>query len=177
MKRVAVALLLLLAGCAGSLPAGTETPTRERTATVTHVVDGDTIDVRFADGSTDTVRLLGVDAPETRGDVTPSEFGLPDTEAVRDCLRTAADDATAFAQARLAGREVVVTTDPTADRRGGYGRLLAYVRAPGADESFNRALLAAGHARVYVTGFSRLSAFRDAAEAAQAADRGLWACD
>ena len=29
------------------------------------VLDGDTVIVAFADGSTDTVRLLGVDPPET----------------------------------------------------------------------------------------------------------------
>ena len=34
-------------------------------AQVSNVVDGDTIDVVFADGSTDRVRLLGVDTPET----------------------------------------------------------------------------------------------------------------
>ncbi len=34
------------------------------TVTVTRVIDGDTIDVRFADGSEDRVRLVGIDCPE-----------------------------------------------------------------------------------------------------------------
>ena len=178
MRAVALAVLLLLAGCSGALPAGTDTtaePT-ERTATITHVVDGDTVEVRFADGSTDTIRLLGVDSPEVSGDVSPGEFGLDDDGATRDCLRAAGESASAFARDQLSGREVIVATDATADRRGGYGRLLAYVSLPDAAESFNHALLERGLARVYVTDFARLSAFESAAETARADGRGLWAC-
>jgi micrococcal nuclease len=35
-------------------------------ARVIDVIDGDTIVVRFAGGSTDTIRLLGVNTPKTR---------------------------------------------------------------------------------------------------------------
>lgn len=35
----------------------------EPTARVVQVLDGDTVVVAFADGSTDTIRLLGVDTP------------------------------------------------------------------------------------------------------------------
>jgi micrococcal nuclease len=179
MRRVALAVLVLLAGCTVSLSPTTTTPTETaQTATVVDVVDGDTVDVRFADGREDTVRLLGVDVPETRGEVHPDEFeGVPDTEAARECLRRVAEDATAFARDRLADREVRVATDPAADRRGGYGRLLAYVAVGDANRSFNRALLERGYARVYVSDFSRLSAFREAAADAKAADRGVWGCD
>ncbi len=38
---------------------------------VTSVIDGDTIEVRRADGSTDRVRLIGVDSPESRNRVEP----------------------------------------------------------------------------------------------------------
>jgi len=34
-------------------------------ARVVEVIDGDTIVVAFADGSTDTIRLLGINTPET----------------------------------------------------------------------------------------------------------------
>ncbi|MFP4655326.1 MAG: thermonuclease family protein [Methanohalobium sp.] len=33
--------------------------------TVTNIVDGDTIDVTFKNGTTERVRILGVDTPET----------------------------------------------------------------------------------------------------------------
>lgn len=95
---------VLVAGCAGSpddttppsptpttpnspgasLPPPTEgTPSpgdgQLVTATVSDVVDGDTIDIRYPDGTTDTVRLLGVDTPEVNTGVSPDEFeGVPD---------------------------------------------------------------------------------------------------
>ena len=37
----------------------------EWTVTVTRVIDGDTIEARFPNGEVDTIRLLGVDTPET----------------------------------------------------------------------------------------------------------------
>lgn len=180
MRRVlALVALLLLAGCVSvTVDIGDRgTTTRQNvTVEVVDVVDGDTVDVRFPDGSTDTVRLLGVDTPEPRGDVSPDEFGVPDTEAGRDCLRDWAGRASAFAEERLAGREVTLVFDATSDRRGGYGRLLAYVRVPGSDVSFNRALLDGGYARVYVSDFTRLPEFRAAAEDAKSRNAGLWAC-
>ena len=55
---------------------------------VSRVIDGDTIEVRYRNGTTDTIRLLGVDTPETSGGVSPQEFkGIPDTEAGRAHLR------------------------------------------------------------------------------------------
>src|SRR6056297_1742341 len=38
-----------------------------RTVTVVEVVDGDTMDVRFENGTVERVRLLGVDTPEVYG--------------------------------------------------------------------------------------------------------------
>ncbi len=40
-------------------------------ATVTDTVDGDTVVVRFRDGRTETVRLLGIDTPETHHPTKP----------------------------------------------------------------------------------------------------------
>lgn len=173
--RTALCLLAVLC-CAGCLSAG-PTGVDSREATVERVVDGDTLEVRFADGSRETVRLLGVDSPETRAESAPGEFeGVPDTAAGRDCLRRAGEGASAFARERLAGARVRVHTDPLADRRGGYGRLLAYVTRPGANVSFNRALLTAGHARLFDGEFERLAQFRTAERRAREAGRGLWRC-
>jgi endonuclease YncB( thermonuclease family) len=99
-----------------------------RAALVTRVIDGDTIEIRYLNGTADTVRLLGVDTPEVSGDVSPEEFeGIPDTEAGREHLREWAERADAFAREELSGTRIQVVTDPGADRRGRYGRLLAYV--------------------------------------------------
>jgi micrococcal nuclease len=163
-----------------------------RAALVTRVIDGDTIEIRYLNGTADTVRLLGVDTPEVSGDVSPKEFeGIPDTEAGREHLREWAERADAFAREELSGTRIQVVTDPGADRRGRYGRLLAYVargdgnRTGGGDNasessrngSFNAALLREGYARVYDSSFSERERY-DAIEArAQERSAGLWGFD
>ena len=130
---VALCVLLVTAGCSvadaptsdGSTPASLE---EGRTVTVVEVVDGDTMDVRYPDGSTERIRLLGVDTPEVSGRAEPAEFeGVPDTDAGRAWLGEKGRRASAFARGELAGETVRVATDPAADVRGDYGRLLVYV--------------------------------------------------
>ena len=116
-RRFAVALVVALAltvsGCTGG---GVGQDGDGSQATVTRVVDGDTVEVRFADGTEETVRLLGVDTPEVRGDTDPAEFeSVPETAAGRDWRRRWAERASAYAQDRLAGERVRVVTDPTID--------------------------------------------------------------
>mgnify|MGYP006273134007 FL=1 len=181
-------VLLVLSGCVGAAPAGPQstgsagaatdaaTPTGPSVrVTVTEVVDGDTVKVKYANGSRDTVRLLGVDTPEVYGSNTPGEFeGVPDTEAGAACLDAAGENASAYARRHLAGEEVRLVFDETADRRGYYDRLLAYVHVDGA--SFNLALVEAGHARLYESTFTERERYRAAETDARAAGRGLWAC-
>ena len=50
-------------------------PAGSRRARVIAVVDGDTIKVRLADGGRETVRLVGIDTPESRRPKTPVECG------------------------------------------------------------------------------------------------------
>jgi len=173
---ILLALLLLTAGCVGVGSAPSTPGDEARTASVTEVVDGDTLEVRFADGSTDTVRLLGVDSPETAAANEPSEFeGVPETEAGRRCLAGAGQNATAFVFRLVADATVAVVTDPVADRRGDYGRLLAYVELQNGTD-VNERLLDRGHARVYDSTFSRSERYYTAESTAQTARRGLWRC-
>ena len=127
------------------------------TGTVVRVVDGDTIDVRLAAGRRERVRVIGIDAPETR----PGEcFSAQATTRAR-----------VFAQ----GRQVTLVGDRSQDTRDRYERLLAYVdRAGGGD--LGERLIAGGFARVYVFDrpFRRLPAYRAAEASARAAHRGLW---
>lgn len=178
MKRaVVVATLLALAGCTAALPGagGAEQFGGDGvSAEVVAVVDGDTVEVSV-DGDTETVRLVGVDTPETHVDTAPAEFeGVPDTEAGRACLRRHGERATEFARSELAGETVRLVADPETDRRGDYGRLLLYVLVDGA--SFNRRLVETGHARVFTSGFSRQPEYLDLEATAREADRGLWTC-
>ncbi|WP_123533932.1 lamin tail domain-containing protein [Halosimplex salinum] len=213
----AVATLATLSGCAGlGLEAGggadagsTATApdaSNGAVATVIDVVDGDTIDVRYPDGSTDTVRLLGVDTPEVHADNDPAEYeGVPDDETGAACLEAAGEDASAFAERWLADTRVTLVVDPTADRRDRYGRLLAYVHVNASERDvtaatgtadtdgvtvadgtttdgganrtdFNYRLVATGHARVYDSTFDRSDRYYAAEADAQAAERGLWHC-
>jgi endonuclease YncB( thermonuclease family) len=127
---------------------------------VVRVVDGDTIVVR-THGRSRTVRLLGVDTPEThRG---PVECGGP--AASRQLARIVP-----------AGSRVRLVTDPeSGDTRDRYGRLLAYVDSGRGD--LGERQLRAGLARVYrYSGrrFSRLDRYRRAEEDARAHRRATW---
>jgi len=124
-------------------------------ARLAKVVDGDTL--ALADGS--RLRLIGVNAPETRG-----SDGRPEAGAV---------EATRFARSFLgSGRLGVVVGS---DRRDRYGRTLAHVyRADG--ESLEAALLAAGLARQVTVppNLGQLDCLRRAERSARAARAGLW---
>ncbi|MFA1610902.1 lamin tail domain-containing protein [Halobellus rubicundus] len=179
-----VFVVVLAAGCLGTAPAPDSTATDAGASsvsgdavhvTVVEVVDGDTVDVAYPNGTRDTVRLLGVDTPETHGENTPGEFeGVPETADGRECLARAGERASAYARDRLAGETVALRFDERADRRGYYGRLLAYVVVDG--ESFNHALLREGHARVYDSTFTERERYEATEADARAAHRGLWAC-
>jgi len=181
-----VVLVVVLAGCGGLLPGsdpgvpsapGTagSLPAETTQVSVTAVVDGDTIRIEYRNGTRDTVRLVGVDTPEVRGDNDPAEFeGVPDTAAGADCLHSAGTNASNFAKDRLLGRSVGIATDPNLDRRGFYDRLLAYVVVD--DRLFNYQLVATGRARVYDSEFSRGDSFTAAETSAREARRGLWRC-
>ena len=128
-------------------------------ALVVRVIDGDTIEVQGAAGVLQTVRLMGVDTPETKHPTRPVEYYGP--------------EAAAIAHAALAGATVGLTVDPTGDHVDAYGRLLRYVTVVGVD--FNAALVRDGYARA-VRGFaySRRAEFVALENAARSRGVGLW---
>jgi micrococcal nuclease len=127
--------------------------------TVVNVVDGDTIDVARADGrDTDTVRLLGIDTPETHHPTKPVECFGP--------------EAALFTEAHLGGRSVQLEDD--IEQRDRYGRRLAYVVLDG--ERFNDELIRRGYARLLVIEPNHAHAramLREELDAKRAG-RGLW---
>ena len=146
-------------------------------AYVTGVKDGDTIKVRRGLRRY-TIRLIGIDTPETKKPGTPLEcggreatsrmYGLGFTRP-RDTDRDGLHD-----RKGGTGRRVQVTTDPTQDRHDAYGRLLAYVSS--ARGSFATAQLRAGWASVYVfdNPFAQLATFKAVEATARRASRGVW---
>lgn len=141
-------------------------------ATLTSVTDGDTIDI-VINGRNDTVRFLGVDTPETKSGNNPEEFGMENTASKRACLERYGEEAANFVERELSG-DIRVETDPSAHRRGGYGRLLAYVYD--SNTSVNRKLLEKGLARVYTGTFSKEKEYLKIEENAREEGRGLWSC-
>jgi micrococcal nuclease len=165
------------AGAETGTATGTPVPSTAPRVTVevVDVVDGDTVKVRFPNGTRETVRLLGVDTPEVHAETTPDEFeGVPSTAEGRTCLRRAGESASDHAASALAGREVGLGFDEREGRRGYYGRLLAYVYVDG--RQFNHALVAEGYARVYDSRFVERERYEAAERAARAAGRGVWSC-
>ncbi len=180
MSRIAVLLAatLALSGCVGGLGASDSTPDEETEweVTVERVVDGDTLEVRFPDGHTENVRLLGVDTPEVHVETSPGEFeGIPDTERGREWLRDWGHRSGEFARSELAGERVRIAVDPEADRRGGYDRLLVYVHHDG--DLFNLELIERGYARLFDAPFTKRQTFEAAEEGAREAGVGLWGFD
>lgn len=183
LHTLAVVFLVVTAGCS-AIPQPTSpdtSPVQDPASgdgisvTVVRVIDGDTMDIRYENGSTERVRLLGVDTPETHTGVSPEEWeGVPDSPTGRDCLETWGDRASQYATDELAGQTVTLVLDPESDSRGSYGRLLGYLVYDG--QSFNERLIETGHARMYDSEFSQRSEFAQMEETAMTNGTGAWTC-
>ena len=162
---IAAVLIAVSISRCGTDGSGSAEPPGPLSAKVTHVVDGDTIDVSLPGGSDETVRYIGIDTPETVKPGTPVQCGGPKAHAVNE---------------RLVGRRTV-TLLFDAERRDVYGRLLAYVYLPGAGPDgqalfINAELARRGLARTLTIppNDSHASLFAHLAARAGVRGRGLW---
>jgi micrococcal nuclease len=127
------------------------------TATVTRVVDGDTVEVSLG-GESEDVRYIGVDTPETVAPGQPVEcFGKP---------------ASHFNEHLVEGERVRLAFDD--ERRDRYGRLLAYVYL--GPVFVNAELVRRGYARTLTIApnTDRAGLLARLEHAAGNAGRGLW---
>lgn len=144
------------------LPAGNAPCQAPRLARVVYVVDGDTAHVKPDGGGVEeTLRFIGLDAPELAHNGDPAE-----------CYGVESSD---FVNTLLAGELVWLTFDDTCYDR--YDRTLAYLHLGTREEDFvNRTIVRSGYAWAYP--FSDTPTFEaefDADEAdARQADRGMW---
>jgi len=115
---------------------------------VVKVIDGDTIDVEFQDGSIKRIRMLGVDTPETKTQKNkPYEY---DEITNLTCLAEWGIKAKNFTST-LYDKYIHIEFDPLAGFKGYYGRYLAYVYYPESND-FTAELIKKGLARVYTEG-------------------------
>lgn len=157
-----VPALVLIAGAplvACTPPAGAP-PGEAGLATVVEVVDGDTVEVEVA-GATETVRLLGIDTPETVHPDKPVECWGPEASARTEALLPT-------------GSSVRLERDEEARDR--FGRLLAYVRRADDGTFVNERLVAEGFARTLLIepNHAYATALLDAQDTARETGAGLW---
>lgn len=141
-------------------------------ATVTGIVDGDTLHVMFDDGTKEKVRLLGIDTPEMKPDGnSPGEYApLSDSQ----CLAAWGNAAKKRLSTILKEKRVTLETDCREGERDTYDRYLAYLAlADGTD--INALMVREGLARAYTrTRAERLPAYLALERTARSAGAGMW---
>jgi endonuclease YncB( thermonuclease family) len=127
---------------------------------ITEVVDGDTVKVNM-DGTVTTLRLIGLDTPET---VDP-----------RKPVQCFGKEASNKAKELLTGKKVRLEKDSSQDGIDKYGRTLAYIyREDGL--FYNKYMIEQGYAHEYTynTPYKYQAEFKAAQKLAQDNLRGLW---
>jgi micrococcal nuclease len=177
-NSVLLSLLVSLSACSGhevdlarqAPPTLVGEPGGHEVAEVTRVIDGDTVEVRLTEraegpgagraeiGGTYTVRLIGIDTPESVKPGTPVEcFGK---------------EAAAAAKALLEDRRVTLVKD--VEEADGYDRLLRYVYL--GEEMVNARLVINGYATAYTypPNVRHSELFVALQGEARAGEAGLW---
>lgn len=138
----------------------TQTSSQYTYYSVTEVVDGDTVKINM-NGKVETLRLIGMDTPET---VDP-----------RKPVQCFGKEASNKAKELLSGKKIRIEMDPTQGERDKYDRLLAYVYR---DDGifYNKYMIEQGYAHEYTynTPYKYQAEFKAAQKSAQTAQLGLW---
>lgn len=128
---------------------------------VVRVIDGDTVIVDV-NGQPETLRLIGLDTPETVDPRKPVQcFGV---------------EASNKAKSALSEQKVRIETDPTQGTYDKYGRLLAYIFLPDG-MLFNKMMIEEGygHEYTYHLSYKYQKEFKAAEKQARELKKGLWA--
>lgn len=101
-------------------------------AEVLRVIDGDTIEVSL-NNKKESVRLIGIDAPETVDPrITVESFGKEASDKAKEILD---------------GKTISLESDPTQGNRDKYGRLLRYIFIN--NLNFNKFMISEGYVHEY----------------------------
>lgn len=126
---------------------------------VSAISDGDTISIDMG-GRNETVRLIGIDTPETHDPRKPVQ-----------CFGQAA---TAHIKGLIGNNRVRLEADPQNTNRDRYNRLLRYVYLPDG-KLINAQIIQDGYGFAYTYfPFSKLEEFRTYEAQARQAGKGLW---
>lgn len=157
---VLVVIVVIVAVSCGTDRGSSDTEGSGSNATVVRVVDGDTIVVDIR-GTTERVRLIGVDTPESVKPNSPVEcYGKEASAHTKDLLPE--------------GARVRLVLD--VEERDRYRRLLAYVYRSADDVFVNLALATDGYAGLltYPPNVAHVEELREAVASARRDGRGLW---
>ncbi len=133
------------------------------TYSVVSVTDGDTFKVSI-EGKTETVRIVGMNTPET-----------VDPRKAPECF---GQEASARLKSVLIGKSVVLEIDPTQSDRDRYGRLLRFAFLDGKDIGLQMIREGYAHESLYSSTPHRYrDAYVQAQKTAEAEKVGLWADD
>ncbi|MPZ66224.1 MAG: hypothetical protein GEU83_12145 [Pseudonocardiaceae bacterium] len=146
-------------GSTASSPPTTSTAELVGRYEVVDVVDGDTITLSYQGGT--SVRVIGIDTPETVHPSTPDE-----------CWGA---QASAAAHRMLDGKRVGLVFDRSQGRTDKYGRLLGYLTVPKLGD-YGLVMIRRGHAAEYTynTPYRQQAPYRKAEARARSAGTGLW---
>lgn len=158
-QLIGLVVTLLLAVFGAWQLGDNNSPVATGSGNVIRVVDGDTIVVRV-DGNDETVRMIGLNTPES-----------VDPRQAVECFGKEASD---HLKELLTNTTVTLESDSTQDNRDRYGRLLRYVFKSGRNINQQMIEEGFGYEYTYDQPYRYQSDFRAAQVAAKAAGRGLW---
>lgn len=191
-KVILLAILVALAGCqvtfdgenfevqfeegsAGGGGALSEEYQNGTQVTVTRVVDGDTVEIRYQNGTEDSIRFIGVDTPEIYSDQNMDRWEGVTNES---CVDQYGDIADEWVDEKLTGKQVIIVGDSYANNRGYYDRLLRYIILN--NQSINRQLVEKGYGRAYefddFEGYEQANSYQSLEADAQNNNTGVWSC-
>ena len=146
-------------------PSATKTPAetpKQELYKVIKVIDGDTVNIEI-NGKSETIRLIGIDSPET---VDP-----------RKPVQCYGKEASEKAKETLTGKSVSLEADPTQGERDKYNRLLRFVFLSDGT-NFNKLMISEGYAHEYTfqsNPYKYQEEFINAEKEARENKKGLWA--
>jgi micrococcal nuclease len=162
-KKTVTSIIALLITIIGLVITQLQNPPQEISpgfVAITKVVDGDTFKVSL-NGSEETVRLIGLNTPETVDPRRPVEcFGKEASDKAKEILTNTT---------------VRLEADPTQDDRDKYGRLLRYAYLPDG-RLFNELMISEGYGYEYTYEVPYLHQIEFKADQKQAEELklGLW---